>query len=163
MADAKISALTELAEQPATNDYLPVVDTSATATKKITRENILGTSTRTRTINFIIDGGGSAITTGVKGDVVVDVACTIQSVTTLLDQSGSIVVDIWKDTYANFAPTDADTITASAPPTVTTATKAQDTTLTGWTTSIAAGDVLRFNVDSITTATRATVALKVLV
>lgn len=113
------------------------------------------------TLNFVIDGGGSAITTGIKGDLVVDFACTITAVTTLADQSGSIVVDIWKDTYTNFPPIVGDSITASAKPTLSAATKSQDTTLTGWTTSVVAGDVLRFNVDSITSCTRVTVALKV--
>lgn len=112
-------------------------------------------------ISFIIDGGGSAITTGIKGDLEIPFACTINQVTLLADQSGSIVVDIWKDTYANYPATDADSITASAPPTISSATKSQDSTLTGWTTSIAAGDTLRFNVDSITTCTRVLVSLKV--
>ena len=112
-------------------------------------------------VNFIIDGGGSAITTGVKGDLIVDFACTIQSVTMLADQSGSIVVDIWKDNYASFPPVDGDSITSSAVPTITTATKSQDSTLTGWTTSIAAGDILRYNVDSITSIQRLTITLKV--
>ena len=114
------------------------------------------------TVNFIIDGGGSAITTGIKGDTVIDFGCTIQSVTMLADQSGSIVVDIWKDTYANFPPTDADSITAAAVPTITTATKSQDSTLTGWTTSITSGDILRFNVDSITSVERLTISLVLL-
>lgn len=118
-------------------------------------------NTKIATISFIIDGGGSAITTGVKGDLEIPFACTINRVTTLADQSGSIVVDIWKDTYANYPPTVADTITASAKPTLSTATKAQDSTLTGWTTSVTAGDTLRFNVDSITTCTRVLVSLKV--
>jgi hypothetical protein len=113
------------------------------------------------TITFIIDGGGSAITTGEKGHLEVPFACTITQVTMLADQSGSIVVDIWKDTYANFPPTDADSITASAPPTLSSAQKAQDSTLTGWTTSISAGDILAFNVDSCTTITRVTISLKV--
>jgi len=121
----------------------------------------LNSNLKLATLNFIIDGGGSAITTGIKGDIVVDFACTINSVTILGDQTGSIVVDIWKDTYANFAPTDADSITASAPPTISSGTKNQDATLTGWTTTINAGDILRFNVDSITSLTRCTVALKV--
>jgi len=112
-------------------------------------------------ITFVIDGGGIAITTGQKGHIEISFACTIQQVTMLADQSGSIVVDIWKDTYANFLPTDADSITASAVPTITTATKSQDTTLTGWTTAIAAGDILAFNVDSCTTITRCTISLKV--
>ena len=113
------------------------------------------------TVGITIDGGGSAITTGVKGFIEVPFAGTITQATVLLDQSGSIVIDVWKDVYANYPPDNADSITASAPPTVSTATKSQDTTLTGWTTSIAAGDVLGFNVDSITTATRATLILKV--
>jgi hypothetical protein len=113
------------------------------------------------TITFVIDGGGSAIATGIKGDLEIPFGCTINQVTVLGDQSGSIVVDIWKNTYANFPPTDADSITASAPPTLSTADKSQDSTLTGWTTSIAAGDILRFNVDSATTVERVTISLKV--
>lgn len=112
-------------------------------------------------INFIIDGGGSAITTGVKGYVMIETPGVIEQATTLADQSGSIVIDIWKDTYANYPPVDADSITASAPPTITAATKAQDATLTGWTTTLSAGDILGFNVDSITTVQRATLVLKV--
>ena len=112
-------------------------------------------------ITFIIDGGGSAITTGEKGHLSIPFACEIEGVVLLADQSGSIVIDIWKDTYANFPPTDADTITAAAPPTITTAVKSEDTTLTDWTKAIAAGDILAFNVDSATTVTRVTLALKV--
>ena len=118
-------------------------------------------TTPTHSLTFIIDGGGSAITTGVKGDLTIPFACTINEYTILCDQSGSIVIDIWKDTYANYPPVVGDSITASAKPTVSTATKAQSSTLTGWTTSIAAGDTLRFNVDSITTCTRVTLSLKV--
>jgi hypothetical protein len=117
---------------------------------------------RTASINYIIDGGGATITTGVKGDLVIDFACVIQSATLLADQSGSIVVNVWKDTYANYPPVVGDKITASAPPTISSATKSQDSTLTGWTTSIAAGDTLRFNVDSVTTIQRVTLVLKVL-
>ncbi len=112
-------------------------------------------------IEYVIDGGGVAITTGIKGDLEIPFGCTINRVTLLADQSGSIVIDIWKDVYANYPPTNADSITASAKPTITTATKSQDSTLTGWTTTITAGDTLRFNVDSITTCTRVTLSLKV--
>lgn len=121
---------------------------------------IFSTANKYATLNVVIDGGGSAITTGVKGDVVVDFPCTIEQWTILPDQSGSIVIDIWKDTYGNFPPVVGDSITASAKPTLTSATKAQSGILTGWTTSIVAGDTLRFNVDSITTVTRVTLALR---
>lgn len=113
------------------------------------------------TITFVIDGGGSAITTGIKGDLEIPFNCTINRATALADQSGSIVVDIWKDSYTNYPATDADSITASAPVTISTATKSQDTTLSGWTTTITAGDILRFNVDSASTVTRVTISLKV--
>lgn len=115
----------------------------------------------TGTITYVIDGGGAVITTGIKGDLHIPFACTINSVTMLADQSGSIVVDIWKDTYANYPPTDADSITASATPEISSTTKDQDETLSGWTTSISAGDILRFNVDSVTSIKRVTIALKV--
>lgn len=164
MATVKVSAKTELNATPDSGDTLYILDGGTVGVggtdKKITVDNLLG-GVKEGTINFVIDGGGSAITTGVKGFVQIDFACTIDSVTLLADQSGSIVVDIWKDTYANYPPADADTITASAVPTITTATKSTDATLTGWTTSIAAGDILGFNVDSITTCERVTLALKV--
>jgi len=114
-----------------------------------------------RAIIFIIDGGGSEITTGEKGHLQIPFKCEIEKVTLLADQSGSIVIDIWKDTYANFPPDIGDTITASAPPTITTAQKSEDDTLTDWTKPIAAGDILAFKVDSITTIERVVLILKV--
>jgi hypothetical protein len=113
------------------------------------------------TITFIIDGGGSAISTGQKGHLHIPFNCVITQATLLAAQTGSIVVDIWKDSYGFFPPTDADSITASAPPTISGAQKSQDSTLTGWTTYIYANDVLAFNVDSCTTITRVTISLTV--
>lgn len=111
-------------------------------------------ASRTSVITLGVNGNGSVITTGIKDDVYVPVACTITAVTMLADQTGSIVVDIWKAAYSAFPPTIANTITASDLPTISSAVKSQDTTLTGWTTSISAGDVLRFNVNSATSITR---------
>jgi len=112
-------------------------------------------------ITFIIDGGGSVITTGIKGALEIPFACIINRVTLLADQSGSIVVNIWKQAYADYPPEVGQKITASAPPTISGALMSQDSTLTGWTTAIAAGDCLMFNVDSITTCTWVTLSLKV--
>lgn len=113
------------------------------------------------TIIAVLDNGGNQLRTGIWGDTTVDFACTVSQVTLLADQAGSVVLDIWKDSYGNFPPTVADTITAAAKPTLSSASKYQDATLTGWTTTINQGDTLRFNVDSCTTVTRLTVALKV--
>jgi hypothetical protein len=120
----------------------------------------IGFATDVISITYVIDGGGSAIATGIKGDITIPFACTITEWTLLADASGSIVVDIWKDTYANYPPVVGDAITGSAKPTISAATKGQSSTLTGWTTSVAAGDTLRFNVDSASTVTRVTLSLK---
>lgn len=118
-------------------------------------------NTKIDAIQFVIDGGGLTITTGVKGYLEIPFACTINRASLFADQSGSIVVDVWKDTNANFPPVVGDKITASAPPTISAATKSQDSTLTGWTTAVAAGDILAFNVNSVTTCQRVTISLKV--
>lgn len=112
-------------------------------------------------INYIFDGGGMVITTGIKGDIEIPFDCVITSVTILADQSGSVQIDIWKDTYTNFPPTDGDSITASAVPNINSGIKNQDTTLTGWTKNIYKGDILRFNIDSVTNITRCTISIKV--
>jgi hypothetical protein len=118
------------------------------------------THSETVAINCIIDGGGSAITTGQKGHLEIPFAMTITGWTILADQSGSIVVDVWKDSYANFPPTVADTIAGSEKPTLSSVQKNQDLSLTTWTTSISAGDILAFNVDSASTVTRVTIAIR---
>lgn len=129
---------------------------------ELSSPNIRMTSNqRTSAIIWTIDGGGAAITTGQKGYIEIPFACTITAARSFADQSGSIVVDVWKDSYANYPPVDADSITASAPITISAATKSQDTTLTGWTTSVSAGDILGFNVDSVSTITRLTITLTV--
>jgi len=84
---------------------------------------------------------------------------TITSAIIVGDVSGSAVVDIWKDTYANYPPTDADSITAATPPTLSSAIKNTDSTLTGWTKSFTAGDWLIANVDSCSTLNELVIVL----
>ena len=74
--------------------------------------------------------------------------------------SGSVVVDVWKDVDANYPPTVADTITASAKPTISSGYKATDSTLTGWTKTFSAGDWFVFNIDSFTTIVKARIQIK---
>ena len=75
--------------------------------------------------------------------------------------SGSIVIDVWKDTFANFPPTVADSIAGTEKPTLSSQDKNQDNTLTTWTTSINQGDILAFYVDSASTLTKVNLALKI--
>ncbi len=108
---------------------------------------------------YVIDGGGSTITTGIKPDVVIPYAAKITRWDIYGDQSGSIVVDNWVDTYTNYPPLVGDTIVTSEKPTISAATKNQDTSLNsgnGWT--LAQGSVMRHNVDSVTSLTRCTIA-----
>jgi hypothetical protein len=114
----------------------------------------------TRGITFAIDGGGVAITTSFAADVYVPYAATITAVTLLADQSGSVVLGISKSSYSGF-PGSLTSIVASAAPTLSSAQKSQDTTLTGWTTAISAGDVLHFTVTSVSTITRLNCVLTV--
>src|SRR5215831_7375630 len=109
---------------------------------------------RIRALPFTVYQNGSVLTTGIKGDLYIPFTGVIVGVTLLADQSGSVVLDIWKDTYANYPPTVADTITAAAKPTLSSAVKYQDTVLTGWNTTVNAGDSFRFNFDSVATITR---------
>ena len=117
-------------------------------------------------IEFVIDEGGLVLNSGVKGYLEIPFDATILTVSLLGDQSGSVVVDIWKCSYTAFdagatAPTVADSITSASPPTIATGTKSRDTSLTGWTTSVDSGDVLAFVVDSNSNFTRVTVSLGV--
>ena len=113
-------------------------------------------------IDVIIGNGVNVISTGVQLAVEVPYAMTLTTARIFAIDSltGDIVVDIWKDTYANFPPTDADTITGGEEPTISSGDKAEDTSLTSWTKTLAKGDIVYFNVDSITTLTKVLVSLK---
>lgn len=110
-------------------------------------------------INFIIDGGGSAITTGVKGFVEIPYNMTITGWQVFGDQSGSIVVDVWRSTYATFPPVVGGTIAGTEKPTLSSSQVNQDLTLSTWTTALSSGDVIGYNVDSVSTVTRVTVSI----
>lgn len=103
-------------------------------------------------VEFKFDGSGSEIADAVQDVKIAPCSGTIKSwtVVSVDGTSGSIVLDVWKDTLTNYRPTIADTITASAKPTITTDTDATSSTLTGWTTSVTKGDVFVANVDSCT-------------
>lgn len=113
----------------------------------------------TRSVGITIDGGGSTITTGSKGYIYLPFAGTITQATLLANASGSIVVDVKKSTYSGFPTTTS--ICASAKPTLSSAQKSKDSTLTGWTNTFSADDVLEFVVDSATTVTRVNLVLTV--
>lgn len=112
------------------------------------------------TTGLLIDGSGSPIIAGVaSGCIAVPFTGTITNVKVFADVATSAVIDLWMDDFAAYPPTVADTITASAKPTLTADLTYTDSTLTGWTTSVTAGDVIKINVDSNDLATWMVVAI----
>lgn len=107
-----------------------------------------------------LDGGGTAIEVGAQCDVQLPYAMTITRAAVLADAAGSIVVDVWADTLGNFPPDVSDSICAATPPSLSGAASGEDTTLVGWTVTLAAGTVLRFNVNSCSGIERATVLIE---
>lgn len=103
----------------------------------VTEQSLIGAG-----VGFDFDGGGAPIPVSMKAWRRMPFPGTITKNTMMADQAGTISVRINKDTIGNFPPTAADSIVASAPPTLTAAIESEDSTLTGWTTSFALGDVL---------------------
>jgi hypothetical protein len=113
-------------------------------------------------ITFQINGGGAAIAAGEQPiSFRVPFACTITGWELVADAAGSIIIDIWKDSYANFPPTNGDSIVASAKPTLTAQIKAQSSTLTGWSTALNAGDYIKLEVESAATVQLVSLTLTV--
>lgn len=134
---------------------------AASARTNLGLGNVANVNTTPSGIGITIDGGGSAITTGVKGYIVCPYAGTITGWTILGDTTGSIVIDVWKDTYANFPPLVADSIAGSEKPTISASNKGQDNSLSTWTTTVSAGDIFAFNVDSAATLTRVNLLINI--
>jgi len=122
--------------------------------------NIANTLANTRTVNFIIDGGGSELSTGSKGGVIIDRPFNIDQWTLLADQSGSVVVDVQTATYSDFPTNISSMVGGGTKPTLSTAQKNQSAPASWTSTTGASGNVVVFNVDSVTTVTRVTVSLK---
>lgn len=185
-------------------------------------------------MSMLLYAGGGVLSAGVAGDVEVPMDGTIQRITVLPDQSGTLLIDIYKAAYVSYPPAaticgvnlpgvfgsgsaitgtvtktaGSATITGSGT-SFTTAlavgdvvdipggtaterlmvtaigsntsltvhknaaysaagqtltkysatTKRQDTSLSGWTTAVTAGDIVRFYTEQAKTITRATVSI----
>lgn len=135
----------DLADSDAVTGLLPIANLAA----------------RTTSVQVLFDNNGAELVDNTKARFDIPVNATLTKWRILADQSGSVVFDIWKDTYANYPPTIADTIIGGGgtKPTVSSATKNEDSTLTGYTTSFSAGDTVIVNVDSCTTITQAVLIL----
>jgi hypothetical protein len=112
-------------------------------------------------INYIFDGGGEEIITGLKGSIAVPFPCVIQSWTLVAEPTGSIEIDIWKTSLGDYPPDVGDSITGGAKPAIVAGQTASSSSLGTWDTAIAEGDVISFNVDSVSSVALASISIKV--
>jgi len=149
----------------------PIVDSGTTGSIYIGANGLIGgnlvlntgsihATNLMKSIGITIDGGGSAITSGVKGFVEVPFACTVISATILGDQSGSIAVETWRTNSASIPPTRAGAMFTNY---LTTAQASTDTTFSGNTSlALANQDRIGFNVTTnALSLTRITLQLRV--
>ena len=112
----------------------------------------------TRTVNYVIDSGSLPMQVGDKGKLVVDVTGVIENVRVLCDQTGDIVFDISKCTFANYPA--FNSITAAQRVQLQNTNKHFDDVLNNWDTTIVAGDILNFSVISVSNIRRLLISLK---
>ncbi len=92
----------------------------------------------------------AGITTGTKGiGLQIAADCYIERVDVFSDIAGSISIDIWKSDPDNYPPTDAGSIAAGSPVTLTNEQANVNESLSAWDVELARGDILFYNVDSV--------------
>ena len=118
-------------------------------------------NTRARAVGAGFDGGGSALTSGSTATAYffVPFACTISEWAATVD-TGTITFDVWKIASGTAIPTVTNTITASALPAISSGSAKASTTLTGWTTTVTAYDIFGVNINTVASATKASLILE---
>lgn len=153
-AGGNIGAAT--ATTPATDDN----DTSVATTAYVQGEiaGLGGGSNLNGSVSVTVDGGGSVLTAGTKGFVVVPHTGTVSGWSIVADQAGTITFDIEKAADGVIPTT---SITPSGKPALAGTQILRSSSTTGWTTtSIDAFDVFEFLVTGTpTNVTRATLQL----
>lgn len=122
------------------------------------------TADLTRTINFVVDSGSSPMSTGIKGDMTLDVTGKILSWVIIGDQEGQIQFDIKKVDFANF-PNFASICGTERPQlgNITQGTTQRinrNTTIASWNPTLNAGDILQFEVMYSINIQRCVVSMK---
>lgn len=116
------------------------------------------THTLTGSIQFTFNGGGAAIEAGAEAVIRMNFAGTFTGWDIYSAHPGSFVGTVGKATHSDYPTFTA--ISGTSKPTLASQNKNQSTTLTGWATSFAAGDVIRIVVDSAATVEQVAVSLR---
>jgi hypothetical protein len=112
----------------------------------------VSTVSTARAFGYSFNGNGSALAAGATGYLTVPFACTISAWNMSVDQ-GTAAVDIWKLPIGTSIPNSGNSITASAMPAISSGTSIHSTTLTAWTTAVAANDIVGINLKTVGSAT----------
>ena len=118
---------------------------------------------KSTTLQIPFSGGGADIAVGTQINIQVPWNVTVTGWRLVSGSgAGSIVIDIWKDAFANYPPSVAETVTGSEKPTLSGVESAEDLNLTTWTDlSWDAGEWVRFNIDSCSGVQSCTLVLLV--
>lgn len=135
------SAGTGSANVAARRDHTHAMPNSQHILTAIWGDSVLADSVVVGTVCYVRVPYSGAIT---SWHVVANTSCTA-------------VMDVWKLNAA--VPTIANSITAAARPSLTTSTTTASSTLTGWTTSVASGDVFGFRLDTLSAGTPTSITL----
>lgn len=128
---------------------------------KITGES--GANIKVGTIGFGIDNNGTVLSTGTKALPTIMFSGTIVSWVMYADQIGSVQLDIWKETYANYPPTVSNSIVGTDKPKLISQIKNINSNLSLWSNRVVnSGDIFAFNIDSVSTITRLTFVMKII-
>lgn len=134
---------------------------ATTSTGDVTLSWTGTTNTREAMVIWSV-GESSTLTTGLVGWLPVPFDGQLTEGWLLLDATGSIDVDVWLQTITSHPATNGDSITGGSELTISGGDSYRNTTLTAWSTTITAGDILYFNIDSSSTATQVTIGLRML-
>jgi hypothetical protein len=101
-----------------------------------------------------LEATAPVLVTGLAGYARATEACTITGWSIEANgTSPTATFDIWKVASGATLPTNANTITKGAEPALAADNAIKSVTLTGWTTTVAANDIIGFNLDAVTVAT----------
>lgn len=107
----------------------------------------------------ILDSGDIGLVPGLKVQLEVPARMRLQQWTLFAEETGSIVIDIWRAPFAMLPLTLADSITGATPPTLVTSQFARSNDLAGWDIDLAPGDILGFSILSVSGIARIKLSL----
>jgi hypothetical protein len=111
-------------------------------------------SSSTGSIGATFDGGGSVVLINTVIYQRIPKAGTITAWSIVAEGTNpTCTIDVWKVASGTTLPTSGNTITASSKPALSTGNAVKSTTMTSWTTSIAADDIMAFTVTACSAAT----------